>query len=130
MGTSFQEQKPHLPIHEWLAVAFLVGLLLSLTILSLFFTEHTIPDQQGTLHHVVDQDIEVFVEGAVEKPGSYIVKRGTLVKDVVALAVPNGDANLQPLKLNNKLRKGQTVKVAKQKPPKKPRRKRKKTTIS
>jgi hypothetical protein len=104
-------QNPTLPTHEWLAILFLIVLLAALSIIALIPSDPIANLPKDPPKHIVDQEIEVFIEGAVEKPGSYIAKRGELVKDIVALAVPKDDADLQRLKLDKKLRKGQVIKV-------------------
>lgn len=104
-------QKPTLPIHEWLAILFLIVLLAGLSLLALIPSDPIANLPKDPPKHIVEQEIEVFIEGAVEKPGSYIAKRGDLVKDIVAQAVLKEDADLQRLKLEKKLRKGQVIKV-------------------
>jgi hypothetical protein len=104
-------QKPTLPIHEWLAILFLIVLLAGLSLLALIPSDPIASLPKDLPKHIVDQEIEVFIEGSVEKPGSYIAKRGDLVKDIVAQAVPKDDADLQRLKLDKKIRKGQVIKV-------------------
>lgn len=100
-----------LPIHEWFAILLLIGLLFGLTLITLYSKNAILNDDFGPAHHIVSQEIVVYVEGSVEKPGPYYVKRGTLVKEVIDLAKPLPEANLGKLKLDKKVRKNQVIKI-------------------
>lgn len=104
-------QEQHLPVHEWLAIVMIIGLLLSLTLITLYSNNTSQVDTVGAPHYVIDQEIEVIVQGAVENPGSYQVKRGALIHDVIALAKPLPEANLKSIKQDRKVRKGQVITV-------------------
>jgi hypothetical protein len=108
-----QEQQTRLPLHEWMAVIailFLIFVLLAVVILKGNDGEI---NQLDHPHHIISQEFEVFVEGAVEKPGPYTVKRGSTLQDAINLAVPNSEAKLDKFKMEKKLRKGQVIKVPK-----------------
>lgn len=108
-----------LPIHEWVAVILLIGLLFGLTLITFFFNDNTMPQATGTPHYLLEQDFEVFVEGAVENPGAYKVKRGASIQDVVDQAKPLPEANLKILKLSKKVRNGQIIKIKETRKPRK-----------
>lgn len=110
MPQSLNDTPKRLPTHEWFAIVIIIGLLFTLTLITMFSNNNS-DVALGIPHHVVDQEIVVFIEGAVEKPGPYQVRRGTLVQDVVELAKPLPDANLKALKLERKVRKNQVIKV-------------------
>lgn len=109
-----------LPVHEWMAAMALIILLAVLTAIVLFSNEKPLLKNTEEEHYVVSQEIEVKIEGAVQKTGSYRVKRGTLLGDVLKEAEPADDADLTRLKLDRPVRKGQVIKVRKRKPPKIP----------
>lgn len=107
------QQKPRLPVHEWLAVLCIFCLLVMLTLLSRLTTYETLPDELDDPHYVVDPNIEIFIEGAVEIPGRYHVKKGMTVEEVLALAKPQPDADLRRIKLDSKILRRRTIKIRK-----------------
>lgn len=100
-----------LPVHECFAAIAVIFALLAISIFSL----HSAQKKQhlGAPHYIVDQFIEVKIEGEVEFPGTFRVKRGTCVQDVIEQAKPLLEANMSRLKLTSKVRHGQTIKVKK-----------------
>jgi hypothetical protein len=102
-----QDQKklttPKLLTHEWITVLSLLGFLLLLTLIVTFFSSSS----HDTLnpHYLVDQKIEVYIEGAVEKPGVYQVDRGTPLKAILEEAKPLKEAYLKKINLEKKLKK-------------------------
>lgn len=101
---------PSLALHEWMAVVVIIGFFVSLTVISLANTE-SIAQPQGELHYLKAQAYEVFVQGAVEAPGSYRVDAGSKVKDIVALAKPLPDADLRRFRGESKAREGQVINI-------------------
>lgn len=102
------DKKPTLPIHEWLAVC-----LVSLIMLTISVVSH-ISWKSKTVESTFDlkeEQVEVFVEGAVPAPQSYIVKKGTRLRDIIAMADLSPEAHPSKLKLDAKVRDGQVVKV-------------------
>jgi hypothetical protein len=106
------EAKLHL--HEWLAVATLIGFMGMLTFITLTTGSLNISTTDAP-HYVVDQEISVFFEGAVENPGRYQVKKGTLIKDLLSQVKPKPQADLRRIKGESKVRNGQVIKVPEQK---------------
>lgn len=99
--------------HEWLAV--ISGLVVLLGFCSIaYFYEQEVPEEikKLALEKTKDQ-IEVWIEGAVEKPGTYALERGAILQDLFNQAVPAADANLRVFNLANKLRNKQKIKVSK-----------------
>lgn len=105
------QEAPRLPVHEWAAVVIIMGLLLGITAIVWWHGDSSIPTQVGPPHYIVDQEIEVYVEGAVEKPGPMLVKRGERLSEVLEKAVLMPDSDLRRLKLMKKVRSGQVIKV-------------------
>ena len=98
--------------HEWLAVICIIGGLCALGIIGYLTGDDIFPE---TIEHeyelVIDEKIEVEIEGAVKFPGRYVVNRGTSIQDLLNESKLLEDADCRKLKLESKLRKGQRVKV-------------------
>lgn len=104
-------EQTRLPTHEWLAVLTILAFIAALAIITSSPRSDAIPLDPP--HHLVAQEIEVTVEGAVEHPGVYSVDRSSTVGDAIAQAKPLPNADLKPLNLDKKVRSGQTIKVKK-----------------
>lgn len=100
-----------LPPGEWLVIIAVSLVMVLLTGVSILSDRHMTSPATDFPHHLISQEIEVFVEGAVEHPGAFKLKRGALVEDVIALANPHPQANLHKVKMKSKLRNGQRVRV-------------------
>ncbi|MBA3957533.1 MAG: SLBB domain-containing protein [Parachlamydiaceae bacterium] len=111
MQISQTQEQPRLPTHEWITVLVILFLLATLTGVVLASSNSIGTRELGTPHYIVDREIEVFIEGAVEKPGAYKIERGACVSDLLALASIAPDADTRKLKLDKKLRKGQVIKI-------------------
>lgn len=102
--------KSRLPTHEWLIIGLLVSSLLILALVAWTGKKDRLPlvlaPQEISL-----QDIQVTVQGAVARPGSYELKRGNKLKDLWERCEPLPDADLSQFKPNSLLRDGQVVKV-------------------
>lgn len=101
----------HLAAAEWLAVIVIMGFLTMLTVISLLAPSDADDLALGMPHHLKPQYYEVLIQGAVASPGSYQVPTDARVKDVVALADPLPEANIQALKATSKVRNGQVINV-------------------
>lgn len=100
--------RPQLHVHEWMAVMAITGFLLSFVVLAYLNREHhSIPP--ATQFPI--PEIEVFVEGAVEKPGRLFIKKGSLVKDLLAQIKLTPDADISSLNPDSKLRNGKRIKI-------------------
>jgi hypothetical protein len=108
-------KKHHLElyIHEWAALAVLVGGI-GMLAATAFFAAPSISLQLGEPHYLVDPTIEVFVIGEVAHAGPRRVPRGTTVEEVVYLAEPLENAFLDKLS-RAKVRAHQVIKVVKKK---------------
>ncbi len=103
------EQK--LPPGEWLVIVAVVAVMALLTVVAFVSDRHMTDHNLDSPHHLISQEIDVFVEGAVEHPGAFTVKRGAVVQDVLDRAKLRPEANLSKLKMTAKLRNGQRVRV-------------------
>jgi len=108
---SLLSDRPRLPIHEWIAIVAIIVLLMILTVISLGSSDSNFPDHLNSPHHLISQEISIWIEGAVDKPGSYQVKRGATLQDVLALVKVKDDADLRRLKFHKKVRNGQVIKI-------------------
>lgn len=115
MRNEISQPENNLPVHEWMAIVVIIGLLLGLSIVSLFSEPSANLTSETPPHFIIEQEIEVVVQGAVQNPGVYKLKRGALLKDVIVQAIPLPDADLNKLKANKKVRKGQIINVPKKK---------------
>lgn len=109
------KQAPQLYVHEWLAVALIAGFLLLLTLIVICRRgdTHLFEEKENSkLHYLKPQTIDLYIDGAVAKPGSYQVKIGTLTRDVIAMAEPLPEADLRKIRPTSKARNGQSYTVA------------------
>lgn len=102
------ETPPALPVHEWMAVVailLLMGLLVGMVFLR---GEYALIDPP---HYLVEQEIEITIEGAVAHPGTYHLPRGSTLQEALKQAEPLPDSDLKRMKLQRKIRKGDHVSV-------------------
>lgn len=101
-----------LPPGEWLVIVVFIALMALLTAVTFFFDRHPSSSLQlDSPHHLVPQDIDVFIEGAVEHPGAYKIKRGSKIQSLLDLSKPLPEANLNKVKPQMKLKNGQRVHI-------------------
>lgn len=108
--------KNKLYTHEWLSVLAIAGLMGLLTLLSQINPSN--PDNDLP-RFVINPQITVFVEGEVENPGRYELKRGSKVKDLMQQITLLPTADTRKVRPEAKLRDGQVIRVAKKRIPKK-----------
>lgn len=108
-----QPQKPALPLHEWLAVAAIMGFMITLTAITAFKDNSAPYATLADPHYITDPNIEICMEGEVEHKGALRVNRGATIREVIDIAKPTPHADLSKLKMASKVRKGQIVKVPK-----------------
>lgn len=101
-------KKQSLPIHEWFAVSLIVILV---ALLSSIITINRYKYQPPVLLEPLVKNIEIYVEGAVEKVGSYSLPHGATLKDLLLLVKLTEEADLRKLRPSRQLRNGQIIKV-------------------
>lgn len=111
ISNSLFSDKPRLPLHEWIAIVAIIVLLMILIGISLGSNDSSFPEHSNSPHHLISQEISVWIEGAVDKPGAYQIKRGATLQDVLALVKVKDDADLRRLKFHKKVRNGQVIKI-------------------
>ncbi len=99
-----------LPAHEWLIIVLIIAILLILSAIAYLGEERFLPST-GVSHDLVSQEIEVIIAGAVTKPGTYVLRKDALLKDLLELCKPLPEADLRRLNLEGKLRHGQKVRI-------------------
>lgn len=91
--------KQRLPIHEWVAVVFIISIFILLTLISLINSEK--PLQETDFVSYSQPLIEITIEGAVKYPGVYQVEKGTPIIDAINQAEPYPTADLKKLKTDS-----------------------------
>lgn len=105
------KRSPHLPVREWLAVIAILSLMITLTLgITLSQNDHPLP-LVSPPHYLIDPEIEVIVEGAVEREGVYRLPLGARLKDLLKQISVLQEADTGKLKLERKLKNGQVVKI-------------------
>lgn len=105
----------YLYVHEWLAVVVIISLSLVITFITHSLKSSALPPTCDPPHHLVAQKVDVFIEGAVDKPGRYLVARGALVEEALKEVQLLPEADVSKLKLKSKVRRGQHIRVPCQK---------------
>ncbi len=59
----------------------------------------------------ISSEVQIWIEGAVAKPGAYVLKKGSHLEDVLACAQPLAEADLTQLKLKKTLYDGQKIQI-------------------
>lgn len=110
---SSSEDRPQLYVHEWLAVVVIIGMLGLLTLFSLYgmHANGSLSQVNEGRHFLKPQFVEIFIDGAVNKPGSYKVKAGTSVHEAISLSEPKSHADLSKIKARAKVKNGQSIHV-------------------
>ena len=103
--------KPALPFHERLFALVVAGVFINIIFLNYWFSEQEVVIDKRHPHFTKSPFIEVIVEGRVKKPGTYQVKKGTLVGEVVNMAIPEEDANLKRVKLDSRITRRRKIKI-------------------
>jgi SLBB domain len=105
-----KSENPSLYAYEWISVAFIctfVTLLIFITI----FNGSSNAALDPIPHYIIEQEIIVKVEGAVQNPGFYQMRKGNKIKDILQKVTLSPEADLRKVKTEMKLRNGQIVKI-------------------
>src|SRR5665647_3237353 len=86
-----------LPPHEWIIISLLVLTLSLLSFVTLVGKKEVIPPTK-TVTHLSLEMIQVTIKGAVTHAGTFELKKGAYVKDILAMALPLPEADLSKLK--------------------------------
>ena len=102
-----------LPLHEWLLIGLLITFFLVLTVTTCQRRQE-LPALTEPPHHLVPPDVQVKIEGAVAHPGFYTVPKESTVQQVLEKASLLPEADTNRLKLHQRVRDGQKIKVPRQ----------------
>lgn len=103
-----------LALHEWFIVSLLIISLILLICITRVSKEVP-PSLSNERHELVSTLIEIEVEGAIEKCGTYFLKKGSRLKHLFQECIPLPEADLSKFKYNKKLRDGEIIRVPYQK---------------
>lgn len=104
------ESNAELYVHEWIAVATISGFIAMLAVCS-YFSSPPLSVQLGEPHHLLEETIQVFVEGSVVHPGAIRVPRGATMEKVLSQAALLPEADVKNLNMKTKVRANQTIKI-------------------
>jgi hypothetical protein len=96
------QPSPNLPFYERLAASLIISFLVFLVLFNLWADDPELPGT-GTPYTPKPPLIEVVIQGAVQHPGTYQVKKGTTVQEALELARPLENANPGRIKLDSKI---------------------------
>src|SRR5690349_9260350 len=101
-----------LPTHEWMAVIAIL-FFMTVLVLGIVVARQRAPLLTEPPHYLAEQEIEVFVEGAVERPGIYRLAKGAKLQDLLEQLTLAPDADRTKIKILRKLHQGQVIKIPK-----------------
>ncbi|CCB90374.1 putative uncharacterized protein [Waddlia chondrophila 2032/99] len=104
-------KKPALPFYERLFAIMIVGFFVFIIFLNYWFSERDVIVDKQHPQFIQNPFVEVVVEGKVKKPGTYRVKKGSLVREVVEMAEVEENANLDRIKLDSKLTRRRKINI-------------------
>lgn len=106
-----ENQVSLLKVHEWLAIAVVIGILAGLAFLTTFSGRGE-SRQEGINPSLTKvKGFDVLIQGAVERPGIYHLESEMKMKDLLAIAEVRQEADLRRLKLDAMVKKGRVVRV-------------------
>lgn len=105
----FMRQK--LPLHEWLIISLLIAIFFLLIGIAYIRESRSSLPSTDAPQELIDSYIYVTIRGAVVKPGSYALKRGATLKQLVELTPTLPEADLKGLKWHRPLRDGQIIHI-------------------
>jgi hypothetical protein len=109
LGSS-EEASSGLTISDWLAVAFIVSLLLTLTVVVFVRRpSHTPADLAEARSLAPPLLVEVTIEGAVQLPGTYSLSKGALIEELFKQAQPLPEADLRQFTGKEKLNRSKHI---------------------
>jgi len=104
-------EEPALPGHERVFALVVVGFFLLMISLNFWFSEKEIIVDRKNPHEVQNPLIEIVVEGKVRNPGTYQVKKGTTVGEVIEMAEPREEAKVSRIKLDSKITRRRKITI-------------------
>lgn len=105
-----KQNTPSLPVHEWLAIGTVVLLFLFLVFISQIYQRKDLSEFSESSPSIVTE-VNVAVDGAVERPGSYSFPKGITLSKVLEHTGLKEDADIKGLKLKSKILHDQKIMV-------------------
>lgn len=100
-----------LKVHEWLAIAVVIGVIGGLACLTSFYERGEVSKVGSELVAKSHKGFDVLIKGAVTHPGIYHINSETKMKEVLALAGVRSDADLRRFNLDAIVKKGRVINV-------------------
>ncbi|HEV8051214.1 MAG TPA: SLBB domain-containing protein [Parachlamydiaceae bacterium] len=100
-----------LKVHEWLAIAILIGILSGLACLTSLNAKGESGRSAIEIHHNKYSGFDVLVKGAVDHPGVYHINSEITMKDLLSLAGLSSSSDLRRFNLDAVIKKGRVVNV-------------------
>lgn len=100
--------------HEWLAVSLVLATVSGFTCFSWNHYNESLPiplTDEWQIQGVQQEKIEVDIEGAVTRPGTYLLDAGARLGILLDLAKPLPEADVHSLRRHQKLRNHQHVQI-------------------
>jgi hypothetical protein len=103
------EKNTSLKVHEWLAIAVLIGILTGLACLTSLRGEAS----RLNLEYLPKKysGFDVWLKGAVDHPGVYHIQSEMKMKEVLALAGVSQHADLRRFNMDSMIKKGRVINV-------------------
>lgn len=105
------EEKASLKVREWLIVAITAGLIGGLACLTSFKRSGEASQAALSLTSQQSQGFDVLIKGAVEHPGIYHIHSEIRMKDLLAMAEVDSNADLRRFSLEAIIKKGRIINV-------------------
>ncbi len=100
------QKTAHLKVHEWLAVALLIGIIGTLAIISAKGNAHTKPNFTA-----YNKGVEILVKGAVAYPGMYRLPSEVTMQELLAIVHVQPEADLRRLSMERLVKQGRVVNI-------------------
>lgn len=103
-----RESSKSLPAHEWVAVLIILSVMvLFISVISLRKIE--LEETHLLTFKLLNQEIEIYLQGAVTSPGRMIVKKGVTLEQILKSDILTDFADLSLLNIKKKLRSGEHI---------------------
>lgn len=106
------ESLPSIPRYEKVAACLIVCLVLVMTLIHIV-QDHTLSLDTDPAAEAEQPYLQVTIWGEVDNPGTYQVKRGTVLGDVIKMAKPGSQANLKGIKLEAPIIRKRVIRIKK-----------------
>lgn len=102
------KKETSLYLHEWLVVTLFIASLLALSAYS-YWKAH-VGEETHTPNDAVPSYV-ITIQGAVQQPGQYHVKKGTTIGEAIRLAEPSSNADFKKIAMDDLIKPRTTIRV-------------------